>query len=136
MTNRSTLPASPSNAEIIDVLPSFANGYLQPFTGARIELRGVVFDRLSVRGLWKFRSFQRNRSNEYSWLTIEVSETGLSNIWRFKLFQNGQSCDMSVVLDRFDDYLTYFGKGLGIFNSFRRNCFVVMEGFVSFRVWF
>ena len=76
MTNRSTLPASPSNAEIIDVLPSFANGYLQSFTGARIELRGVVFDRLSMRGLWKFRSFQRDRSNGYPWLTIKVAGSG------------------------------------------------------------
>ena len=87
-----------------------------------------------MEGIWKFRSCQRNRSNEYSWLTIEVSETGLSNSWGFKLFQNGQSCEISVVLNRSDDYLTYLGKGLGIFNSFRRNCFVVMEGFVSFRV--
>ena len=76
MTSQSTLPASPSNAEIIVVLPSFANGYLQPFTGTRIKLRGVVFDRLSVRGLWKVRSFQRNRSNGYPWLTIEVAGSG------------------------------------------------------------
>ena len=27
---------------------------------------------LLVEGIWKFRSFQKDRSNEYSWLTMEV----------------------------------------------------------------
>ena len=110
------------------------SAYIQPFTVALIEFRGVVFDRLSVRGLCKFRSFQRNRSNGYPCLTIEVAGTDLSNVRRFKLCQNGQSCYILVVLDCFDDYLTYFGKGLGIFDLFRRICRGTMVDSFQFHI--
>ena len=48
---------------------------------------------LLVEGISKFRSFQRNCSNGYSWLTIEVAETDLSNIQKFRRICRGTMID-------------------------------------------